>query len=354
MTAAGRGGAGDAPPAPLGIADAGDHVEVVAGRFEPGLTSLFSIFRDEMYFCPAFFDHYRGIGVEQFVIIDDASTDGTREFLLAQPDCVTLAADMRYGDALAYRDPNGRISELRFGVYAKIAVPHMFVEDAYVLYLDADEFLILPPGVARVAEVIERLASEGADGLVASVVEFFPRSITDLDDEFRPASFDDLLGRFGHFQPAPLVAIDAGGRAQPCAESKSTRLFMAHGIKDPPRGWRRRIGHLFDPRYRHSPRHKTPIMRRSADSFLTGTHGGNRPAPRHLMLTAAHFVFTSQFRQKIDRARRWRSYVRNSDKYDHYDRLMQAMSRSTGSFLDRDSTRYTGPEQLIAAGLMRW
>ncbi len=68
-----------------------DFVEVSSGVFNKEKVTLFSIFKDEIFFCKSFFDHYRSIGVEQFLILDDRSTDGTERFLRDQPDCVVLS-----------------------------------------------------------------------------------------------------------------------------------------------------------------------------------------------------------------------------------------------------------------------
>ncbi|MFX8828798.1 glycosyltransferase family 2 protein, partial [Acinetobacter baumannii] len=48
---------------------------------------LFGVVRNENLRLPAFLDHYRKLGVSRFFFVSNASTDGTNEFLLAQPDC---------------------------------------------------------------------------------------------------------------------------------------------------------------------------------------------------------------------------------------------------------------------------
>ena len=47
---------------------------------------VISVIKDEFDRLADFFRHYRLLGVERFVVIDNGSTDGSREFLLAQPD----------------------------------------------------------------------------------------------------------------------------------------------------------------------------------------------------------------------------------------------------------------------------
>ena len=329
-------------------------IRIAGGALTPGRVSLFSLFRDEMFFAPAFFDHYRSIGVEQFVILDDGSTDGTREFLAAQPDCVLLSSKLTYGQEIDFVDPRGQAAKQRAGVYFKMAVPRAFLDGGYVTYVDADEFLLLPPGVGGLAEVIARLAARGDACCVASIAEFFPETVAGLRAGPAPASLDDLLAAYGFFQAEPVVEIDADGFPAPRGRSKSTRLFERHGVRIRRRGLRKRLVGLLAPEYRKSPQFKTPIFRSDEATFLTGTHVCNRPAPRDVLLTIAHFVFTAQFEAKVGRALDWRAHVNGSDKYEHYARLLQRLSDDGGTLTDANSERFASVDQLVAAGLMRW
>lgn len=47
---------------------------------------MITVVRDELCRMKLFFEHYRRLGVRQFIIIDNASTDGTREYAAKQPD----------------------------------------------------------------------------------------------------------------------------------------------------------------------------------------------------------------------------------------------------------------------------
>jgi Glycosyl transferase family 2 len=62
----------------------------------------FMTVRDEMLRLRQNLAHHRSIGVRRFFVIDNGSTDGSGEFLQAQPDCHLFLtrnsyADSRYG-----------------------------------------------------------------------------------------------------------------------------------------------------------------------------------------------------------------------------------------------------------------
>jgi hypothetical protein len=327
-------------------------VRPVSGTVRPKRMTLFAVFRDEMFFCPAFFEHYRRLGVEQFLIIDDQSVDGTRDFLSAQPDCVLLACDYRFGQPVLYRDPAGAVSKERAGTYMKIAVPHVFLPDCYVFYADADEFLVLPEGVDRLQTVVDRLREAGCASAAASVVEMFPETVEDLRRPLRAGGFADLLAAYPYFDARPLVEVDGRSPVRLVNPSTSTRLFEAYGLAPRVPG----IRGLFGARNpaRRTPRHKTPLTLRASENYLTGSHDANTPPSGEVLLTLLHFVFTAQFEGKIDRARRWRSHSGLSEKYDLYEALLARMERRRGSFLDAHSERFRSAEQLLRCGLMKW
>jgi hypothetical protein len=340
------------------IKDAIHLAQVVSGRVDPALHTMFSIVRNEMGFLPAWLAHYRAIGFEQFLIFDDGSDDGSGPYLEAQPDVVLMRSDLRFGDMVLYTDPDGHQRRERAGTYFKIALPHLFFDGQYVAYVDADEFLILPPGVTSIAQVIARLAQTGVASAVASVVEFFPAGAAGLQGAL-PQSFDALVAAYPYFQPEQLVALQGGTQPQITGQSKTARLFKRFGIKPQVvrKGWHR----IWLPRkareaqgFQKSPRHKTPLVRRDARTWLTGSHYANLPPSDEVLLCVAHFVFTAQFADKIDRARAWGAHANGAAKYGYYAQLLERIGQVEDGFLDAQSQRYNGPEDLVRAGLIRW
>ena len=77
---------------------------------DPADVALFAIVRNEMYFLPHLLRHYRALGLREFCFLDDRSDDGTRAFLMAQPDCVVIESNKTFGE---------QIGKLRFAEAVK-------------------------------------------------------------------------------------------------------------------------------------------------------------------------------------------------------------------------------------------
>ena len=294
--------------------------------------------RDEAFFLPAFLDHYRGIGVEQFLILDDGSEDGSAELLAAQPDVVLLTCPHRFGEKIALRRPLLPARRRRAELLFKELAPDRFFRGRWALYADADEFLLLPPGVRDLAEVIGALDAEGTRVCAASVVESFPAGLNDLAASPPAVNLGDLIARYPLIEPHPVIAPRRFRQAAYIGPSKTQMLYQRNAV----------------PGTAGTARLKTPLIRHSRTTRRRGSHKANRPPSRTVMLTMLHFVFTAQFRAKIERARAWRVHVGGAEGYDRMHALLTEMEAAGESFAGPSSVRYEGPGQLLQVGLMRW
>jgi hypothetical protein len=326
-----------------------DHIRVDAGQFAPDKLTLFAIFRDEIFLCAAFFDHYRRIGVEQFLILDDRSTDGTERFLRAQADCVTLSSPLGFGDGVQWRVPGqGRQSWNRAGLVFKSLIPHHFLAGHWALYADADEFLLLPPGVTSLSQVIDRAEAAQHNAIVGPLIEFFPGHLPAFHDmPTPPASLDQLLAESPLFEPAPLLGVAPDGTVRQLAPTKSEALFARLGIGR--QGGLSRLAQK--PK---SPWEKTPLLKHGPGAVRLGSHGVSVPVAPDILLPMAHFVFTRNALAKVARARRWKSHARHGAKYAHYGKLIARLQASGEGLAGPQSQAFTSVADLVAAGLLRW
>lgn len=65
-------------------------------KIRPRDIIVFSTLRNERVRLPYFLKYYRDMGVNHFVMVDNASTDGSAEFLAQQPDVSLFHSDRSY------------------------------------------------------------------------------------------------------------------------------------------------------------------------------------------------------------------------------------------------------------------
>jgi hypothetical protein len=118
--------------------------------------------RNEMTMLPHLLDHYRSLGVRAFYAVDNASDDGSREWLLSQPDTVVYSAAGEYRTS-------------HYGVtWQQTVLAHHFVS-RWAVVADADEFLIYPDWRRRkLADLIAAVEAERADAVPLWMVDMYP------------------------------------------------------------------------------------------------------------------------------------------------------------------------------------
>lgn len=92
---------------------------------------LFSTLRNERVRLPYFMSYYRDQGVNHFLIVDNGSTDGSRDYLAGQPDVSLWTTDASYKRA-------------HFGVDWLNALQRRYAHGHWTLVVDSDEFLVYP------------------------------------------------------------------------------------------------------------------------------------------------------------------------------------------------------------------
>jgi len=121
----------------------------------------FMTVRDEILRLPRTLDHYREIGVARFFVIDNGSADGTRQFLMAQPDCHVFVTHDSYSDSTNGMDwQNALLNE--YGV------------NRWCLTVDADEWFIYP-GYERksLSDLAMYLDRTGAQGIFSFLLDMY-------------------------------------------------------------------------------------------------------------------------------------------------------------------------------------
>jgi len=329
---------------------------ISAGEVRSGARTVYSVMRNEMFLLPAFLDHYRSLGVEQFLILSDRSDDGTTELIRSQPDCVLLGSTYAYGDWLDL-PPGGPVRRRRAGVLMKAVIPRLYLADSVAIYVDADEFLILPPSMNSVIDLLAAMKDERVDAVYASMVEMYPEKLNSLRRSVpEPKTLGELLNIAPFFDDRPLVGL-SGGATGPTivGQSASSRLFRRFAI-----GERRRIfdslplplRRLFTTKIYTDMVYKTPVVHFRVGVDLEGSHDVRGADSGTFLLSLLHFKFTPDSWRKAVRAVEEKSYSRKSLKYASYLQLFEEMSRNNVLFIYSRSSRYQGPDSLLPSGLV--
>jgi hypothetical protein len=154
-----------------------------------------STVRNEMLILPHFLEHYRKLGIKYFVFIDNDSQDGTREYLMSQPDCGVWWSPDSFSEA---RNSTSWVNELiRQGRLA-----------GWCLRVDADELFVFKGMESHtVNEYARDLRTRGYDCVCGMMLDMYPAG-NFLSAQMDPAT--DPLSLLCWFDQEYTVACPKG------------------------------------------------------------------------------------------------------------------------------------------------
>ena len=327
------------------------------------------IVRDEEFRLPHVLDHHRAMGVDRFFVVDNGSSDGTLDLLLAQPDTHVWFT-------------TGPFKEEKASWRRHLLEEHC--EGVWTLNLDADE-LFLYPGMETIDlhRFCEFLEAEGAKGLFSALVDMYPDaplgrttpepgySLLDLCPCFDATGY--LLRYRGSKKRvvSPWFRLEGGPR-----ERVFFRQPRRSGIRSAFASW------LFDIR-RTTPHPltrlpglgavassvarsafpeylpdmgKVPLLRwSSADGIrehLCALHTLSPRIPLSRCWGALlHFKYLSDFRERVAEAVEQKLYGAADDEYERYGEVLDETPDLDFSW--EDSRHFESTQSLLEAGLMR-
>jgi len=270
--------------------------------------------RNELLRLPWLLGYYRKLGVETFVITDNASTDGTTEFLVAQPDVRLYVTDESYrSGTLMWQH-------------------HMLQRHGmgkWCLVIDCDEILVYP-GVAEhgLKDLCLYLEQEKAGAFVAPIVDCYsdkPIAHTDYHagDSFieKCPYFDGIRYTFPPAQACPWFRAFGGVRQ---------RVFFPHTT-----------GPLLV---------KVPLVKWTDEKrYLCSTHLLTDTPLTSFSGALLHFKFFHPFQKTVEFAVREANHWDHSAEYRAYEKVL-GENPSLCLYADI-SRRYESPESLKILGL---
>lgn len=323
-------------------------LKVESGDINPDAITVYSMVRNEIYYLPSFLKHYRSLGAEQFILLDDHSSDATHELLKEQKDCIILSADYSYGDPIRGCDPDGKKKVQRAGIWYKQLIPRRFLGNQYVLYADADEFLLLPSGFSGLKQLYHQLNASQINAVSASLLELYPEHLENLLRPEFPDTLEKMIALYPYYDHRKLVEFGIVKRLKQKNPSPTHRLLEQHGIK------RRSLLSRMGGRKSAYVLHKTPIFRNSPDNWLVGSHHCLARSSKQLLLCLLHMKWTFDLTRRTDMALSLGSYAKNSERYQNYQRLFDLSKELPGglSMLIDVSRKYSSLETLEEAKII--
>lgn len=298
-------------------------------------TGCFSIVRNEIYLLPFFLDHYRALGVSFFVFYDDHSTDGTRELLAAQSDCIVVTSAYRYNEVL-----HGGL-ELKHHV--RNYLPEMYGNGGWFLTVDADEFLILPTRFSTIDDLTLYLDKRDLLCVHAPMIGFYPETLArrDYNGGVSPFAVNRWFDRTPSFLRLPHLRL-------PVLHSGGMRYRLAKMLEaTQPEAFRRVFG---KGGYLLGCPWKVPLLKTGQGLFRANAHGLNQRPPLGVEVGLAHFKLHPDFDRKVADAIERKTYFRDSIEYRFWHAALELLSDEP--LICPESVEFDSAASVEAAGLI--
>lgn len=253
---------------------------------------VIAVVRNEMIMLPAFLSHYRGLGVRSFVIVDNCSGDGTREYLYGQPDVILYSADTEY-----------RYSH--YGVAWQQAVLGNLCLNKWALLVDADELLVYEGCETKpIHEFIAEVEAEGANAVRTDMIDMYPYGDLAEADFTRASPFDAAPW----FDNPPLITWKLGSGMY--SNGPSLLSGLRHRLAAPaaPNAFTSQKYGLI--RYQ-------PWVR-----YSQGLHDVSNVKVSNKQAWFAHFKYHAGFKEKVETEIRRGQHYNNAEEYRRYAAML--------------------------------
>ena len=295
-------------------------------QIEHGAVLAFVVVRNEALRLPYFLDHYRRLGVGHFLIVDNHSRDGSRDYLAAQPDVSLWATKSGY-------------KQSRFGLDWVTWLQRRHGAGHWCLTLDADEILVYPYWETRNLQALTfRLEAEGRRSFGTMMLDMYPKGPLE-QQSYLPGQ-----------DPMEVLPWFDGGNYIVQVQPRMRNLWIQGGV---------RARAFFSREPRRAPTlNKVPLVRWDRSyAYVNSTHAilprglnavYDEKGGEWLSGVLLHTKFLPVVVEKSREERQRREHFHNSALYDDYYHSVIA----SPDLWCPQSSLYSGWQQLEAMGLM--
>ena len=277
---------------------------------DPAKPLLIAVGRNERGIMPAFFDHYRKIGITQFAICDNCSDDGSLDFLVDQPDTFVFSSPNNY-------------SSTNFGVDWQRLLMNYFSGVTRYIVVDFDEFLIYPGFDKEKIEVVtDNLAGQFIPTLM---VDFYGGPDVKERTSLLPETSSEMFEQYRFHDAKPFLRVQNFSRQNNYPiYTNLLRQRLAHSVD-----WKR-----------FACQKATVFPDELNRSLSVGLHDvSGLSDDRGFYL--AHFKFTSAFAQKVAEEALRQQHWNSGEEYKIYQ---QNLVRYESPYSHEHSTVFSPTE----------
>jgi glycosyltransferase involved in cell wall biosynthesis len=296
------------------------------GQITPDAILGFATVRNEILRLPFFLAHYRALGVEHFLIVDNNSDDGTREYLAEQPDVSVWGSNHSYKKA-------------RFGVDWLTWLQIRFGHGHWCLSVDADEILVYPHSETHgLRDLTDWLDARSIPSFGTLMLDMYPKGRLDRQiyrsgqNPFEILCWFDYDDYIAKMQDRNYyLSVQGGVRGRVFFASEPSHA--PHLNKIPLVKWNRRFAYVSST-HAILPHRLNQVFGPSAQNPPTGV--------------LLHSKFLHVVIEKSREEKQRREHFTYSSRYDeYYDGLI-----ANPDMWCETSMRYEGWRQLVKSGLM--
>jgi hypothetical protein len=308
--------------------------------------TVIALAHNEMYFLPSWLKHYRNLGAERFIILDDASDDHTLDYLTAQPDVMVVGSNYRFGDTVPVVVRAGlnsqTIEKHQMKLLWRMILSDKFTLDRWAVQADLDEFLILPRE-SSLRSIFEELDHLEFDAVTTTMLDVYPPDIMGLQAQMsqNTVKFEDdwYFDARAHRLPkkGKLKQVYAGSRARLHHQFliKQRLSLLARARAETQRGLSALRGK--GPYKNINSTRKYSLVRWRRNTWMRSAHDVDLAISPSHHLPIVHMKFTGDLYRRAQVAIRDKSYYKGSSEYVLLVELLAEMEQQNASFLCRSS-----------------